>query len=182
MIATDLDQDVLDEVYRRRARQLAERPADEHASATSAVLVFRVGAERYGLELADLAEVFAYHGCTVVPGASPALLGVINVRGEIRCVVDLRRLLQVSADSDSASGYVAMLRRQGGRIGLRIDGIDEVRRIDPADLRPVTGGTMPAPGSRFVKAVTADAVILIDATAPLPGVTRPSAQTDSRRT
>jgi chemotaxis signal transduction protein len=58
--------------------------------------------------------------------------------------------------------------RQNGRaIGLKIDTIDEVRQIDPAQLVSTGTGAATIPGSRFVKALTADTVILIDTNAVL---------------
>ncbi len=166
------DQRVLDEVYLRRAQQLARRQADRTASTTIAVLVFGLGTERYGLELSALSEVFPYHGCTAVPGSPPALLGVTNVRGDIRAVADLRRILELPAGDDDAGGYVVMVRQKGRAIGLRIETIDEVRQIDPAQLvstgKGSTGNAVATiPGSRFVKALTADTVILIDTNAVL---------------
>src|SRR5262245_19784606 len=71
------DPQAIDEVYRRRARLLSEQPADHRQSTTMPVLVVGLGAERYGIELSALSEVFPYRGCTAVPGAPPLLLGVI---------------------------------------------------------------------------------------------------------
>ena len=161
------DQRAIDEVYRRRAEQLARRQGGDAASTTLAVLVFGLGTERYGIELSALAEVLPYRGCTAIPGAPPALLGVMNVRGDIRAVADLRRLLELPPADDRANGYVVMLRQQERAVGLRIETIDEVRQVDPAQLVPVGSGAAPIPGSRFAKALTADTVILLDAHAAL---------------
>ncbi len=171
--------DLIEEVYLRRARQLAERQSFAAKSATFGALIVRLGTERYGIELSALAEVFPYRGCTAVPGAPPALVGVTNVRGDIRSVVDLRRLLDLppvptsqrsaEASEERASGYVVMLRQQDRTIGLRVDSIDEVRQIDPATLS-AGDGQAPIPGSRFVKGLTADTVIVIDTGAALSGL------------
>lgn len=161
------DERVIDEVYRRRARHMAERQAGGTASTTLAVLVFGLGTERYAIELSELAEVLPYRGCTAVPGAPPALIGVINVRGEIRSVADLRRILELQPGEDSATGYVLMLRQQGRAIGFKVDTIDQVRQIDPAQLVSANDSEVPIPGSRFVKALTADTVIVIDTSAAL---------------
>lgn len=163
----EVDERVMDEVYRRRARQLAGRKAAGTGSKTLAVMVFGLGKERYAIELSELAEVLPYRGCTAVPGALPALIGVINVRGEIRSVVDLRRILELQPGEDTATGYVLMVRQQGRTIGFKVDTIDQVRQIDPAQLVSATDGAAPIPGSRFVKALTADTVILIDTSAAL---------------
>ena len=157
----------IDDVYLRRARQLARRQATDVASATLAVLVFSIGSERYAIELSALTEVFPYRGCTAVPGAPPALLGVINVRGDIRAVADFRRLLGLPAGDDSAAGYVVMLRQRDCSIGLRIEAIDDICQIDATPRTPAGSDGASAPGSRFVKALAADTIILIDTNAVL---------------
>ena len=166
------EQQTIDEVYRRRARQLARQPV-ESSGATLPVLVFGLGRERYGLELSELAEVFAYRGCTAVPAAPSAVLGVINVRGDIRAVVDLRRLLDLPSEENSTAGYVVMMRHHERPIGFRVDTIDGVRRIDLAQVNADAARTSMS-RSRFVKARVAGTLILIDTTAALAslGLTR----------
>jgi purine-binding chemotaxis protein CheW len=164
------DEELIRQVYVRRARQLAERQTDDRQVATLPVLVFGIGVERYGLELSELAEVLPYRGCTPVPGAPAALLGVINVRGDIKTVADVRRILDLPAGDDSAPGYVVMLRRGDGTIGLRVESIDDIRQVDPATLVAVGDNAAPIPGSRCVKAIGADNLIVIDVTAALDGL------------
>jgi chemotaxis signal transduction protein len=176
-----LDQRVIDEVYLRRARQLAQRQNDDAASTTMAVLVFGLGTERYGIELSALTEVFPYRGCTAVPGSPSALLGVMNVRGDIRPLADLRRILGLPPGDDRAAGYVVTVRHQERNIGLRVETIDEVRQIDPSQLVSAGSGAAPIPGCRFVKALTADTVILIDTSAALSGLGLASRESDLER-
>ena len=158
----------VEQVYRRRAERLAERQASRVGDTALAALVFGMGTERYALRLSALAEVFPFRGCTEVPGAPAALLGVINVRGEIRPVADLRRLLDVPAGDASggaAGGYVVMLRRPDGAVGLRVDAVHGVQRFDSEAMR--AGWTGKASRSRVVEAVVADNVIVIDSQAVL---------------
>src|SRR4051794_6249082 len=78
------------EVYRRRADDLAgRRGQDGRAAAGPRVLAFALGAERFALELTDVVELLAFGSCTPVPGGPAQLLGVMNVHGEIRSVLDL---------------------------------------------------------------------------------------------
>jgi chemotaxis signal transduction protein len=164
------DEERIHQVYLRRAQQLAERETADVDVATLPVLVIGVGTERYGIELSELTEVLPYRGCTPVPGAPPALLGVINVRGDIKPVADLRRVLDLPPGDDSATGYVVMLRRADGGIGLRVEAIDDVRQVDRVDLVSIGDNAAPIPGSRFVKALAADNLILLDMTAALSGL------------
>jgi purine-binding chemotaxis protein CheW len=161
------NQRVIDEIYRRRARQLAERRAAAARVSTLAVLVFGLGQERYAIELSEIAEVVPYSGCSSVPGAPPALLGVLNLRGDIKSVADLKRLLGLEIGEDSATGYVLFLRRPGRALGFKVDRIDQVQHIDPAHLLSTADGASPIPGLRHIKALTRDTVMLIDTSAAL---------------
>ena len=75
-----------------------------------------------------MTEVFPYGGCTAIPGCAPALLGVINVRGDIRPVADLRELLELPPAEDRPAGYVVMVRHRDRVIGVRIETVEGVRQ------------------------------------------------------
>src|SRR5580700_5807067 len=86
----------MEAVWRKRAARLAQRAVAAEAGQNSLpVIVLGVGEERYGIDLADMAEVLPPVRATPVPGAGAILAGVVNVHGEIRPVIDLRRFLGV---------------------------------------------------------------------------------------
>jgi purine-binding chemotaxis protein CheW len=125
----------IDAAYRQRAIRLAEGQAGQRsASAGLPVLIFTLAQERYAIELQEVAETLPFAHCTPVPGAPPQFRGVINLRGELRAVLDLGRLLRVSEDGDKDSGFVLVLRRPEREIGLKVDSIEEVREIRPEEL------------------------------------------------
>src|SRR5437762_13989481 len=97
------DASAIEEVYWRRAARMAVRTAVATDATTLAILVFGLGTERYAIELSLLAEVFPFRGCTAVPGAPAHLLGVINVRGDFRAVLDLRRPLNLAPAGHAAT-------------------------------------------------------------------------------
>jgi hypothetical protein len=89
----------LEAAYRERAVRLAKVEARPKAAAAGLpALVFRLNKERYAIELKEVAEVLPLAGCTPVPGSPPEFLGVINLRGELRAVLDLGRLLALSGN------------------------------------------------------------------------------------
>src|SRR5688500_10429476 len=82
--------------FLKRAAQLAARTSETTAGAAArSVLCFTLGQERYGIVLSDLSEIMPMGVSTPVPGAPTELIGVINLRGEIRAVLDLGRLLSL---------------------------------------------------------------------------------------
>jgi chemotaxis signal transduction protein len=140
------------QVLRRRANELAQpRIPEQKPSHRLAVLSFLLGAERYGIELTELAEVLPYHGCTHVPGARPQCPGVVNLRGELRPVLELSGMLTGSAGAET--GFLLIPRRGGS--GLRVDAVEDVREIRLEEL----GG---AAESRYVRGVAHGGLMLLD--------------------
>jgi purine-binding chemotaxis protein CheW len=127
--ALAVDQRRLEEVLRQRAEQLATRGREQATEELLPVLVFRLGKERYALELSYVAEVLPLARCVAVPGGPQELTGLIPVRGEICNVLDLAALLGLPDSRERAGGYVVLLRGARRQIGLRVDEVDRVDTI-----------------------------------------------------
>lgn len=152
----------LEAVYRQRALRLAAHPPDQNSVRSGlAVMAFSLSDEQYALDLADVAEVARTTSITPVPGAPPMLSGVINLRGEIRPVLDLKHLLGMPEGQPGGSGQVILVRQHGNTIGLKVDRVHQVRPIDPRDLRAPrdkeTGASF-----RFLRGITPDTLMLLN--------------------
>jgi len=161
--ALTADADRIDEVYRRRAAQMAKRHAGRAGNArTITLLVFSLGTERYGIPISDLAEVLPSAKCTPVPRAAAEIVGVINLRGELRSVIDLRRLLSVPPAADESAGSILMIRNRGDEAGLRVGEVEKVQTIREDELAsPDPGGA----SSPCIKGVGPDKIIVLNADA-----------------
>jgi purine-binding chemotaxis protein CheW len=153
-------------VFRQRAVQLAKlHAANKPVSRGIPALIFRLAQERYAIALQELAEVLPFHGCTQVPGGSLEFLGVISLRGELRPVVDLARVLSGRAptQSGSDSGAVLVLRRP---IAMKVDEIEELREIRSEELaRSVQG--------QYLQALASGTLGLLDVETMLSAVFSP---------
>jgi chemotaxis signal transduction protein len=153
----------METVWRERAQRLSQRPnlAGTGQSALPIVVV-GIGKERYGIAIADVAEVFPPLRPTRVPGASAVISGVINVHGEIRPVVDLRRLLGIAAGTETVRNggprRVILLRKDGREMGLQIDSVEQIRWIAANELDPVGSGEAV---SGHVRASTKDLLMIL---------------------
>jgi len=168
------DREGIEAIYRERAAELADRKAQAAvAEGTVPAIVLSVGKERYGIELQYLAEVVPMAGCTPVPESPAELVGVINVRGEVRAVIDLASILDLPERTATDSGAVLLLRghdqseikNQKSKItnlGLRVDQVEEIKQIAPNEL--VGGPTEESEGlpARYLKGLTPDGVIVLD--------------------
>lgn len=155
--ALTADPERTEAVYRQRAAQLAGRRSQfSGGAAVQRVLVFSLGAERYAIEMGDLVEMFPFGDCTPIPGAPAQLLGVTNVHGEIRSVVDLGRLLDLPEhEASGAPGYVVLIRRQGREVGLRVDSVDDIQQLPPEPLATPEDGEG-GPSLHYLKGLTPD--------------------------
>lgn len=148
--------------YRDRAARLALRPVPAgSAAAGTPALVFRLGAERYAIPLQDLAGVLPDPKCALVPGAPPQLAGVINLRGEIRPVWDLARLLDLPEAGNGASRFVVLLRQGGRETGLQVERLEQIRVVKAEEWEH--------PGERFpyLQGVTSDTLMILNTEALL---------------
>jgi purine-binding chemotaxis protein CheW len=102
------------------------------------LLVFRVGSERFAVELSAVDEVIDLPAPQPVPDAPPALLGIAMLRGELIAVYDLRPLLRAPGGAGPAQG--ALLFARGGRtVGLAIDDVYDALLVEQRELRPAPG-------------------------------------------
>jgi purine-binding chemotaxis protein CheW len=156
-------------VWRARAKRLSERPVSAETRHNAVpVLILAMSKERYAVDLPDVIEVLAPVRPTPVPGTAAVFAGVINVHGEIRPVLDLRRLLGMPAPGLEMGGSgplarVILLRRNGRELGLQIDGVEQIRWIGPGELERAGTGAMAS--SPYIKGTTRDLLMLLSTAA-----------------
>jgi chemotaxis signal transduction protein len=130
-------------VYRLRADLLAQPALLENAFNTESIMVFGLAAGRYAIPTSEIAEVISNPKCAPVPGSSPELAGLIQVRGEVRPVWNLRRVLGITG-GDNREFQIVLLRRGSREIGVQVDQIDEIRSVPPAARKPAPEGAFHA--------------------------------------
>jgi chemotaxis signal transduction protein len=163
------DGDELEGLYRARAAQLAARRQVAEVPATALrVLVCRVGSQRYAIDFQALMQVLAFADCTPVPGGVAALLGVCNIDGAIRSVVDLGALLGLPDRHDCTGGYVLLLREPSAapgaavrHIALRVDDVAELRLLAPAEIGAAADAERAA-GVGLVRGITGDRLRVLE--------------------
>lgn len=96
------------------------------------LVVFSIGKELYGVGINAVHEIVKVPDITEVPDAPAFLQGVINLRGKIVPVVDLRTRLRLPAREKTKSSRVLITENDGRMIGLLVDAVSEVLKVDPA--------------------------------------------------
>lgn len=157
--AMEPDEQTVESVYRQRAAELAGRGRRSNIRANVPLLCFTVRAERCAIELEHLAEIVPLESWARLPGAPPEVVGVINVRGEIRGVVDLARMMGMPVEAhEPTQGYVLALRHVD--VHLRVDDIEGIRWL-PANDPALRGTARDEMSSRYVRGLTRDGLVVL---------------------
>ncbi|HEV7918541.1 MAG TPA: chemotaxis protein CheW [Solirubrobacterales bacterium] len=126
---------------------------------TSQLVVFLLGSEEYGLPIRSVQEVIRYQQPRAVASSDSTLLGVINLRGQIVPVHDVRKDLGMSGDRGEAEKIV-LVSAEGAMAGIVVDDVLEVLNVDVGEFED-----LPAAGNRIVEGVVKSGerlIILLD--------------------
>lgn len=135
------------------------------------ILTFTLGAEEYGLDILQVQEIRNFGGVTRLPGVPRYIKGLIDLRGTIVPVMDLRARLDPE-DAHAAEPVMVVLNHHGSMAALLVDAVSDVVALDPVTVRGVPNTTSSARDCFVSGLVTLDErmIILLDV-AQLMGVT-----------
>lgn len=102
-------------------------------------LTFVCAGEEYGVDILCVQEIKGWEGVTRVPYTPHYLLGVMNLRGVIVPVIDLRQRFQLEPRTPDASSVVIVVRVRAGAVektaGIVVDAVSEVYTVAPEDVK-----------------------------------------------
>jgi len=155
--------DPVREILRRRARELAKAPdAEMGGTRLMEILEFSLGPERYAFETSFVREVFPLTEITPLPGVPPYILGVVNVRGRILSVMDIRRLLDFANVGLTNLNKAIILHNGDMELAVLADEVAGVYAID-GDEGQRALATLSGRREEYLKGVTQDRVVVLDA-------------------
>ncbi len=106
------------------------------AETETQLVVFDLASELYGVDIADVREIIRMQSITRVPGAPPFIEGVINLRGKVVPVVDLRKRLDLQINEQTQETRIVVVDIAGRDVGVIVDGVTEVLRIPLSSVEP----------------------------------------------
>lgn len=119
------------------AEQVSVHPSAVDAGRQEVQLAcFRVGVELYALDIMNIREIIRPQKLTAVPKAPRFIEGVINLRGVVIPVSDLRKRFDQPIDEQSRKSRIVICSIGGRIIGLLVDEVLEVRRCSRQDIAP----------------------------------------------
>jgi purine-binding chemotaxis protein CheW len=100
------------------------------------LVVFQLGAEFYGVDIARVHEIIRLQTVTRVPRAPTFVEGVINLRGKVIPVVDLRRRFGLPTADHTRASRIVVVDLGDQVVGVVVDGVSEVLRVNGAAVEP----------------------------------------------
>ena len=148
-------------ILRERARALA-RPTHQPAPLEQIELLeFRLARERYAVESRHVLEVCPFRDLTPLPGTPPFLLGLVNVRGRILPVMDLKKLFELPEQGVTDMHRVVLIRGNDLELGLLADVIVGVNSVARESLQPSLP-TLTGIRAQYLLGVTDEHLVVLD--------------------
>lgn len=149
-------------ILRSRAKLLAhEVKAGEKQVPYIEAVEFVLAHEHYAIESKYLSEVHPLRNLTSLPGTPSFVLGVVNVRGQIFSVIDLKILFDLPASGSSDSQKVIIVHSDEMELGILADAVLGARTIAPADLQDSLP-TLTGMRAEYVKGIGKDSLVVLD--------------------
>ena len=101
------------------------------------LVVFLIGSERYAFPILMVREIIPHQPMTHVPGMPSYMEGIIDLRGQILPVMDLRRRMGMAPVPAGEEARIVVAESGGTSAGCVVDGVAEVVRISPDAVVPV---------------------------------------------
>ncbi len=100
------------------------------------IVRFMVGKESFGVDIGRVQEIVTVPEITRVPDTPDFVEGIINLRGKIVSVVDLRKRLKFNCTGTDKKNRILVTEIEGKVVGLIVDEVSEVLRLNPDNIEP----------------------------------------------
>lgn len=114
----------------------------------SKLCCFFLGGEEYAVDIMRIVEILQVPKVSAVPSSTPLLEGMVNLRGAILPVVDLRKWLGLGLAPPKLKPKLLVCLVGRRRLGLLVDGVTGVVRVRRSELKPAPAPSAPEPGAR----------------------------------
>ena len=128
---------------------------------TLEVVEFRLALERYAIERGHVREVYPLKDLTPVPCTPPFVVGIINVRGQILPVIDLKKFFDLPDSGITDLHAVIIVHGSDVELGILADAIMGIRSIPFITIQPSLP-TLTGIRATYLKGVTDDHAVILD--------------------
>lgn len=158
----NLSQDEILSILKERAQALsAEKNNDINKKEYIEIIEFSLASETYGIETKFIREVFPLKNYTSLPGLPPFVLGIMNVRGQIISVIDLKKFFNLPEKGLGDLNKVIIIKNERMEFGILADIIIGTLSVSTDSIQnsPISENEL---GSTYIKGATAGHIIILD--------------------
>jgi purine-binding chemotaxis protein CheW len=149
-------------VLRSRAKRLAQELEKEGAdTGYLEVLEFLLAHETYAIETPFVREVYPMTELTPLPCTPAFVLGLINIRGQILTVMDMKKFFDLPEKGITNLNKVIVVKKDAMELGILADEIIGIRNLPVNELQPPLS-TMTGIHAEYLKGVTGERLIVLD--------------------
>jgi purine-binding chemotaxis protein CheW len=149
-------------ILKARARALAREPEKAQAADTLELVEFLLAHETYAVESHHVREVYPLENLTPLPCTPAFVLGIVNLRGEILSVIDIKKFFDLPEKGLTDLNKVIVLQSDGMSFGILADVILGIRRVPLSEIQPSLP-TLTGIREKYLKGVTRERTVLLDA-------------------
>jgi purine-binding chemotaxis protein CheW len=150
------------QLLKARARKLARDDAKEKTAGEAIEVVeFLLAYETYGIESSYVREICSLKELTPVPCTPPFVLGIINVRGQIVSVIDMKIFFDLPEHGLTDLNKVIIVHDEKMEFGILADSILGVRKIRREEIQPPLP-TLTGVGAEYLTGVTKEPLVILD--------------------
>lgn len=151
------------QILRARATELArEAPKSPAPDAFLEVVAFELASETYALETSWVREVYPLKEFTPLPDTLPFVLGLLNVRGRLLLVIDIKKFFDLPEKGLTDLNKVIIVHRNGLELGILADAILGVRLVPLAEMQPSLP-TLTGIRVDYLRGVTKERLVVLNA-------------------
>lgn len=150
-------------LLKKRAQALALRENDETVQQECIeIIVFRLAYETYGIETAFVREVYPLKDMTTLPGTPSFVMGIMNVRGQIVSVIDLKKFFNLPEKGLGELNKVIIMCNERMEFGILADVVEGTQSVALEEIMPAPPSVIGI-GKKYLKGVTKEHIVLLEA-------------------
>ncbi len=101
-------------------------------------MIFSLGNESYSIDALHVQEILQYPDVSPVPGAPDYVLGIINLRGEVVTVCDMRMMLGQVSKVITNNTRIIMMELDDQKMGILVDSVTKILKVKTSEIDPTT--------------------------------------------
>jgi purine-binding chemotaxis protein CheW len=124
-----------------------------NVDSTIQVIVFNLGEERYGVEISQVKEIILPTQITRIPNVPSYIEGVLNLRGQIAAIINLRKRLGKEPQKNDENTRIIVIELNDAIVGVMVDSVSEVKYLSSQNIEEIPRFLALKDDSRFLKGV-----------------------------